>query len=495
MIFYVKLNSMENTLYYGDNFWILREYIKDETVDLIYLDPPFNSKANYNILYKEPTGEPSQAQITAFEDTWHWGDESESVFREIINIGSAAIGEMITSLKKFLNPDDMMAYLVMMCIRLIELNRVLKDTGSIYLHCDPVASHYLKIVMDTIFGKKNFKNEIIWHYRKWPSGNRQFQRNHDCILFYSKADSSERIFNQIDLMERTESTLKRFKTSKIVSGYDEDGNRLPSQMQEEESKGVPRDDVWDIGRVPPIKQLFPTQKPDLLLSRIIRASSNEGDVILDPFCGCGTTIIEAHKHNRKWIGIDVTHLSINLIKWRLNNLYDLIPKKDYKVIGEPTDLSGAKELAKNNRYQFEWWALSLIGARPYRDKKKGPDTGIDGLIYFSDEQKKIKKILVSVKSGNTSVKDIRDLCHVIDREQAEIGILLTLNEPTKPMKHEAYNKGYYNSKLHHKEYPKIQIYTIEELFSGKKINIPHIIHPKLNPDHYRKYHYKGLELK
>lgn len=461
-----------NILYYGDNLRILRDYIKDESVDLIYLDPPFNSKSDYNILFKEPTGRPSEAQITVFGDTWHWTEDTERTFQEIIDIAPVTIIEMMRAFRQFVGLNDVMAYLTMMCIRLIELRRVLKDTGSIYLHCDPTASHYLKILMDTIFDKKNFKNEIIWHYRKWPSGNRQFQRNHDCILFYSKSDYPHRIFNKVDLMERTESTLKRFGKSKIVSGYDKEGRRLPSQMEDEESLGVPRDDVWDIGRVPPIKQLFPTQKPEALLSRIIRASSNEGNIILDPFCGCGTTIVEAHKLRRLWIGIDITHLAINTIKLRLHDVLKIHAGKDYRVIGEPIDLEGAKLLASENRYQFQWWALSLVDFRPYGDKKKGADTGIDGYSYFMDGKNEYKKVIAQVKSGHVGVKNIRDLGHVIDREEAALGILITLDKPTRDMIKEAAGKGFFRSNISHKDYPKIQILTIEDVLNGKRPNMP-----------------------
>ncbi|MHB8172916.1 MAG: DNA methyltransferase [Nitrospirota bacterium] len=462
----------DNFLYFGDNLKILREYVKDESVDLIYLDPPFNSKADYNILFKEPTGEFSKAQITAFGDTWHWNEETERAFQEIIRIAPSNVIEMMNSFKQFLHPNDMMAYLTMMCVRLVELKRVLKDTGSIYLHCDPTASHYLKVLMDAIFGKKFFRNEIIWHYRKWPSGGRQFQRNHDCILFYSKTDSAERIFKKIDLMDRTESTLKRFGKLKIVSGHDEEGKRLPSQMEEEESLGVPRDDVWDIGRVPPVKQLFPTQKPELLLSRILRASTNEGDVVLDPFCGCGTTIVEAYKNRRKWIGIDITHLAVNLIKWRLSDMFGLEAGVEYKVVGEPEDLEGAKELALENRHQFQWWATAFIDGKPFGDKKKGADTGIDGWLYYFGDKKKLGKAVVSVKSGGVSVKDIRDLGHVIDRENSGIGILITLEKPTRNMQSEAVNKGFYHSETFNKDYPRIQILTVEEMFKGKRPDTP-----------------------
>lgn len=462
----------DNLLYYGDNLHVLRDHIADEAVDLVYLDPPFNSQANYNILFEEPTGSASEAQITAFEDTWHWTEDAERTYQEIVAGATPEVVEMMSAFRRFIGLNDMMAYLTMMCIRLIELKRVLKATGSIFLHCDPTASHYLKILMDVIFGKKNFKNEIVWHYRKWPSGNRQFQRNHDTILFYAKSTSSERCFNRIDLMPRTESTLKRFGKLKIVSGHDPSGKRVPSQMIDEESPGVPRDDVWDIGRVPPIKQLFPTQKPEALLSRIIRAGSREGDIVLDPFCGCGTTIVEAHKLKRSWIGIDLTHLAINLIKWRLRDIYRLQAKTGYRVIGEPEDRAGALELANQNRYQFQWWALSLIGARPKGDKKKGRDLGIDGYVFFSDEPEKVKRAIVSVKSGKVSVKDIRDLGHVIEREQSEIGIFITLEAPTRDMRTEAIAKGSYRSSTWNKDFSRIQILTIQDILSGDRPVIP-----------------------
>jgi site-specific DNA-methyltransferase (adenine-specific) len=237
-------------------------------------------------------------------------------------------------------------------------------------------------------------------------------------------------------------------------------------------------DVWEISSIGSADKQrlgYPTQKPEALLERIVKANSNEGDVILDPFCGCGTTISVAQREKRKWIGIDITHLAINLIKWRLKNQFGLEPKKDYKVIGEPADFAGAKELAVQNRYQFQWWVLSLIGARPYGDRKRGADTGIDGFIYFMDEKDKIKSVVVQVKSGKVSVKDIRDLGHVIDREKAKMGIFITLEEPTAPMKREALDKGYYKSP-NGEEYLQIQVFTLKEILEGKKLKLP----PKLD---------------
>ena len=462
---------MDNRLYYGDNLDILRKHIESESVDLIYLDPPFNSKADYNILYKEPTGESSKAQITAFEDSWHWTEDAERTFQEIVHTAPAKVVDMMRAFRGFVGLNDMMAYLTMMCIRLIELRRVLKETGSIYLHCDPTASHYLKIMMDTVFGKKNFNNEIIWYYRRWSAATNRFQRIHDVILFFSKGAS--RKFNML-YEEYTIGTLKRWKGIKRRTTVLSDGT-LSQEEDKEGVKGANMGDVWQISIInSQAKERlgYPTQKPEALLERIIIASSDPGDVVLDPFCGCGTSIAVSQKLRRTWIGIDITHLSINLIKIRLSDMFKLKSKKDYLVIGEPEDIQGARNLALSNRYQFQWWALSLICARPFNEKKKGADTGIDGIIYFSDETNKLKKAVVQIKSGHTSVKDIRDLGHVIEREKAEIGVFVTLDAPTKNMCSEAIVKGFYRSPTWNKDYPRIQILTIDDLFSGKQPNIP-----------------------
>jgi site-specific DNA-methyltransferase (adenine-specific) len=461
---------MENTLYYGDNLDVLRKYIPNNSIDLIYLDPPFNSKADYNILYKEPTGEPSAAQITAFGDTWHWTEETEKTFYEIVNTAPPNVVNMITAFRKFIKRNDMMAYLTMMCIRLLELKRVLKPTGSIYLHCDPKASHYLKIMMDTIFGVKNFRNEIIWCYKD-PSGKteRHFRRKHDVIFFYSK--SEDYFFNANEVrVPYAESTQKQINKGIISFGRPSKGHPLGKVIE----------DFW---LIPIINSQakerlgYPTQKPETLLELIIKASSPVNGIVLDPFCGCGTTIAVAQRLNRNWIGIDITHLAINLIKWRLKHMFGLEPKKDYMVIGEPEDLAGAKELALQNRFQFQWWALSLIDARPYGDKKKGPDEGIDGIIYFIADKDKFGKAIIQVKSGKVTVKDVRELIQVTDREKAEIGILITLKKPTKDMKVEAIKKGFYKSSILNKDFPKIQILTIEEVLNGKKPQIPYQMSP------------------
>ena len=492
---------MDNNLYYGDNLDILQKYIPDESIDLIYLDPPFNSKASYNILYKESSGKYSDAQITAFEDTWHWTEKTEATFKDIIDTAPANVVKMIAAFRAFIGSNDMMAYLTMMCIRLIELRRVLKDTGSIYLHCDPTASHYLKIVMDAIFEGKNFRNEIVWYYRRWTAASSTFQKMHDIILLYSKGN--EFSMNPV-FVEATEGQKIKHEKGWDRNSVMIEGRRQPQLIVYDKAKvdeavkigqislkeyarivevkvgETISPDVWEINFInSQAKERlgYPTQKPEALLERIIKASSNEGDIVLDPFCGCGTTIAVAEKLKRKWIGIDITHLSVNIIKLRLKSMFGIEPKKSYKVIGEPEDLASAIELANQNRYQFQWWATSLIDAKPYGDKKKGKDTGIDGFIFFMDKDNKVRNCIVSVKSGNVQPKDIRELGFVLEREKAEMGIFITLQEPTRDMITDAVSAGYYRSQLSGRDYPRIQILTIEELLKGTKPKIPNQISP------------------
>jgi len=459
----------DNVLYYGDNLDVLRRYVGDETVDLIYLDPPFKSNQDYNVLFAEQDGSRSAAQIKAFEDTWRWDQAAADAYRHVVEAGGT-VSQAMQGFRTVLGDSDMLAYLSMMAPRLVELRRKLKSTGSLFLHCDPTASHYLKMVLDAVFGPKNFVNEIVWHYRKWPSGKYTFQRNHDILLFYSKVPGPHRTFHQL-FMERAPSTLRRFGTARIVSGHDESGRRVPSQMADEDSAGVRQDDVWDIGRVPPIKQLFPTEKPPALLERVISACSNEGDVVLDPFCGCGTTIQVAQALGRRWIGIDITHLAITLIRHRLSDAFG--ESVSYSVVGEPVSLYDAERLAAEDPYQFQWWALGLVGARPV-EQKKGADRGIDGRLYFHDEGDagKTKQAVFSVKAGHVGVGDVRDLRGVLDRERAEVGVLISLNTPTQPMRAEAASTGVYESPGWGTTHPKLQILTVQELLAGKRIDMP-----------------------
>jgi DNA modification methylase len=515
-----------NVLYYGDNLEILRKHIPDESVDLIYLDPPFNSSATYNILFKEPGGKSSQAQMSAFEDTWHWGLESERALQEIAAspIAPAATKEFMSVLPNLVGKrTDMSAYITMMCVRLIELRRVLKEIGSIYLHCDPTASHYLKLLMDTIFGVQNFRNEIVWKRTNAKSlAFTRFASNHDIILRYTK--SEKWIWNpqyteydpeylKIFYKYIEEGTGRRYRLDNLANpnknrphltyeflGVTRVWRWTKERMQDaynkgliiqskpggvpafkrylDEQQGTPIGDTWN--DIPPIQSHsseglgYPTQKPEELLERIIKVSSNEGDIVLDPFCGCGTAVVAAQNLKRKWIGIDVTHLAIGLMKWRLKNL---TPPAKFTVIGEPKDLTGAQELAAQDKYQFQWWAVAEIGGQPYGEKKKGADTGIDGYTYYMDEKDKIKKAIISIKGGhNANVSMIRDLGHVIDREKADIGILISIDEPTRPMVEEAAMKGFYHSPLG-RDYPRLQILTIAQILEGKRPDIPPWIAP------------------
>lgn len=531
-----------NVLYYGDNLEILRKYIPDNSINLIYLDPPFNSKATYNVLYKEQTGEPSQAQITAFEDTWHWGLESEKALQNIFEsqIAPPAVKDFMSVMPKFLGKKtDMAAYLAMMCVRLLELRRVLKDTGSIYLHCDPTASHYLKILMDAIFGAANFRNEVVWQRTGAHNDPKQWGRVADTILFYSKsnkwtwnpryvdytADYIKERYKYIDektnrlywrntmtaagagkpkyfrgiLLYPPKGTHWRFSQEEIdrmeQEGriyYSPSGKPYVKSFLDEQS-GRQIQCIWtDIVMSKSGKERlgYQTQKPEALLERIIKASSNEGDIVLDPFCGCGTALVVANKLNRKWIGIDITHLAISTMKWRLEKMF---PNIQYKVVGEPKDLESAKELADQNKYQFQWWAVSLIGGQPYGDKKKGADSGIDGYLYFMDEKNKIKKAIIQVKAGNISVSQIRDLVGVLQRENAEMGIFLSLEQATKPMHTEADSQGFYHSPLG-RDYPKLQIFTIEQLLNGKKPDIPPWIAPIDSPPKVKKAEGKTIRM-
>jgi DNA modification methylase len=463
---------VSNTLYYGDNLDILTRHIADESVDLIYLDPPFNSNADYNVLFEEHDGEKAAAQIKAFEDTWEWTIEAARTLEELVEQGGV-ISETLQGLYKILGKSNTMAYLVMMAPRLIEMRRVLKPEGSIYLHCDPTASAYLRLIMDAIFGTRCFQNEIIWSYRRWPTKTKRYQKMHDVILFYAKSPRPG-TFN-VEYEPNSESYTKRFKgNTQILDRKISLTRKIPV---DEPSKGLPRRDVWDLSIIAGsgAERLgYPTQKPEALLDRIVATSSNPGDIVLDPFCGCGTTIAAAQRLGRRWIGIDITHLAIGLIKHRLATQFGDAVAETYKVIGEPTTVEDAETLAKEDPYQFQFWALGLVGARPSQtEQKKGADQGIDGNIYFHDDPRgKTKRIILSVKAGaNVNVSMVRDLVGTVSREKADLGVLLTFTKPTRPMREEAISAGFYTSVMGGK-HPKVQILTISELIDGKAIDYP-----------------------
>ena len=518
------MDSSKNKLYYGDNYEVLKRYVKDETVDLVYLDPPFNSRQDYNVLFAEKDGSQSSSQIHAFEDTWEWNIDAQLSYELIVEQGGR-VADALRAFKTFLFNSDMMAYLAMMAPRLIELRRVLKQTGSIYLHCDPTASHYLKILMDAVFGPENFRSNIVC---KRTSSHSNASRNYgavnDDLLFYVKSnaaytynvqyvpysenyvkenyyrvDENGRLYRTDNLRNPSDRPNLKYEykgykphangwaiSKERMEKLDSEGRlhfpkskdgRILLKRYLDEMPGMQVTNIWDdilVIHAMALERLgYPTQKPEALLERIIKASSNEGDLVLDPFCGCGTTVQVAQRINRRWIGIDITHLAIGLIKKRLSDAFGPEIRDRYEVVGEPTDYNGAAALAAEDKYQFQWWALGQVGARP-ADQKKGADRGIDGRLYFHDDDSgKSKQIVFSVKAGHVTVPQGRDLRGVLEREKAEIGIFISFEEPTRPMLKEAAEAGFYKSgPLDELVYPRIQILTIQQILDGKQPEYP-----------------------
>lgn len=518
---------MTNRLYYGDNLDVLRDQIASESVDLVYLDPPFNSNANYNLLFKSPAGLSADSQIEAFEDTWHWNDKAEAAFHDVMTCGNTDVAELLRAMRGFLKENDMMAYLAMMAVRLIELHRVLKPTGSLYLHCDPTASHYLKLLLDGVFGVPQFKSEIIWKRSHAHNSAKRWGPIHDTIFFYSKSDKY--IWNNVRQEYEQSYIDKYFKfddndgrgpywTGDLTGAGERKGpsgepwrnfdvrskgrhwaygpdelDRLDADRRIfwpktegampklkrylEEAKGIPAQDV--LTDVPSLQKMsaaakerlgYPTQKPLALLERIISASSNEGDVVLDPFCGCGTAVDAAQKLGRQWIGIDVTHLSIGLIERRMKDRYgdDLA----YQVIGTPNDLASAEKLASEEPHQFQYWITQAVDGQPYQGGRKGADRGIDGYLYFTGHDRKTEAAIISVKAGrNVGVAMVRDLKGVIEREKSPIGIFICAVNPTREMEREAAAAGVYEG-ADGRTYPRLQIFTLAEYFRGLRPKVP-----------------------
>jgi len=506
------VDSSKNKLYYGDNYEVLKRYVKDETVDLVYLDPPFNSRQDYNVLFAEKDGSQSSSQIHAFEDTWEWNIDAQLSYELIVEQGGR-VADALRAFKTFLFNSDMMAYLAMMAPRLIELRRVLKQTGSIYLHCDPTASHYLKILMDAVFGPENFRSNIVW---KRTSSHSNASRNYgavnDDLLFYVKSnaaytynvqyvpysenyvkenyyrvDENGRLYRTDNLRNPSDRPNLKYEykgykphangwaiSKERMEKLDSEGRlhfpkskdgRILLKRYLDEMPGMQVTNIWDdilVIHAMALERLgYPTQKPEALLERIIKASSNEGDLVLDPFCGCGTTVQVAQRLNRRWIGIDITHLAIGLIKKRLSDAFGPEIRDRYEA------------LAAEDKYQFQWWALGQVGARP-ADQKKGADRGIDGRLYFHDDDSgKSKQIVFSVKAGHVTVPQVRDLRGVLEREKAEIGIFISFEEPTRPMLKEAAEAGFYKSgPLDELVYPRSQILTIQQILDGKQPEYP-----------------------
>lgn len=512
-----------NKLYYGDNLRMMREHVTSESVDLVYLDPPFNSDRNYNVLFKEKSGEASPSQIEAFTDTWQWDAAARVTYDDLITAAPMNVRLMIAALRELLGKSDMMAYLVMMSVRLIELHRVLKSSGSLYLHCDPTASHYLKIVLDTIFRPQDFRSEIIWRRTSAHSDGAQGRKNyghiHDVLLFYTKSGAytwnplyTAYDLEYVDTFYRhiEPGTGRRFRLGDLTAAkpggdtsyewkgippykgrywayskarmeqFDRDGRLvytaggMPNYKRYlDEMPGVPLQDVWaDIAPTGSKERLgYPTQKPLALLERIITTSSSPGDVVLDPFCGCGTAVVAAQKLGRQWIGIDLTHLAIALMRNRLTGHFG--DAAEYDVEGQPNDMGSAQALALQDRYDFQLWALSLVGALPADGKlKKGADKGVDGLITFVDDPtEKLKRCIVQVKSGGVGAKDVRELGGTI-QGNADMGLFITLEPTTRPMRDAAAEAEPYYSPYWGRPYPGIQLMTVADLLAGAKPDLP-----------------------
>ena len=540
---------MTNRLYYGDNLEVLRDpsQFPDESVDLIYLDPPFNSNAGYNVLFKSASGAGANASIEAFDDTWTWGTSAQNALMDIAAGTNRPLTVMMQAMHSAIGENPLMAYLAMMAVRLVELHRVLRPTGSLYLHCDPTASHYLKLVMDAVFGAENFRNEITWKRTNTHNDSKTWSRVSDILLFYSKGkvftwntprephseaykaskyrhdDDDSRGVYQLDNMVSPNPRPNmmyewlgfpfpqmgwRYQTETMQRLHDEgriwyptngDGSydtskrpRLKRYLNEME--GAVMGTIWT--DIPPINSQaaerlgYPTQKPRALLERIIAASSNPGDVVLDPFCGCGTAVDAAQKLGRKWLGIDITHLAIGMIEHRMREGY---PGIEFDTIGVPKDLESAQRLAVEDPHQFQQWICWQVGGYPR--EKKGGDKGVDGWFnYQADDRGTIRSGVISVKAGdNVNPNMVRDLGRVMQRDGHQFGLFVMKSLPTKGMRDEAASHPLVETQFG--RFPALQIVTLAELFRGIKPQLPTLISPvkKASRVETRASHAKGAQ--
>ena len=540
---------MRRELYYGDNLSVLRESIPDESVDLVYLDPPFNSQADYNVFFHDHVGEQSGAQILAFGDSWEWNEASRDALAAIKPWNERLYHHLENIVGGLGHGNSLSAYLVMMSIRLLHMHRVLKPSGSLYLHCDPTASHYLKTVLDFIFGMENFRTEVVWKGADAHNdAKKQYAGVTDRILFYSKdyrrhyfrpqhGPFSEKTLREWYLgLEFPDGSTRRMSKEEIESQiippnarrFNSGDLRSPSprpnliyeykgfqphkngwavsreKMEEldiqgrlifpkeptgrimrkrylDEAKGPVLTDLWtDVSQIRghDVERLgYPTQKPVALLKRIVEASCPENGVVLDPFCGCGTSICAAESLNRQWVGIDITYLSIGLIQLRLERDFRL-KAKDYTTIGSPVNAAEARNLAETDPYGFQFWVNARLEARSPgavsdgRKGKKGADTGIDGLLYFrTPDALEIEKTVISVKAGKKpGPTTLRDLRGTVEREKAAIGVLVVAHPPTKKMLEEAHAAGDYH--WNGRRFPRLQILTAEQLIAGEGVKLP-----------------------
>ena len=523
-----------NRLYYGDNLEMMRESVGTASVDLIYLDPPFNSSRNYNVIFGRSAhdgDDGAAAQIQAFGDTWHWTPTTDQQYQQYVGELPVRVGDALTAFRTLLGENDAMAYLVNMAPRLVEMRRVLKPTGSLYLHCDPTMSHYLKVLLDAIFGANHFVNEIIWKrstaHSDTTQGAKHMGRVHDTILFYVGGNSYEFNAQRVDYDESyieshyrfiEEGTNRRYRKGDLTAAkpggdtsyewkgvhpyagrywayskekmeeFERQGRLVYTRtgMPEykrylDEMPGVGLQDIWT--DIDPINARaaerlgYPTQKPLALLERILSISSDEGDVVLDPFCGCGTAVDAAQRLKRKWIGIDITYIAIDLIEKRLQHTFGPSISGTYEVHGIPRDLDGAQALFEDSPFDFERWAVSLVGAQP--NEKQVGDRGIDGVGRFPvDGKGRPGRLLISVKGGRTVTPQfVRDLIGTVQTEKADMGLLITMAQPSRGVLEAINRGGTYEWPVNGATFDRFQVVTVEQLLRGVRPRTPPLLLP------------------
>ena len=512
-------SALDGTLFYGDNLTVLREEFPDDSVDLIYLDPPFNSNASYNVLFKDESGNTAPSQIRAFEDTWHWGPDAVDA---LLDLNGTKTGNLLNGLVDAIGENQLTAYLCMMGVRLAELRRILKPTGNIFLHCDTTAGHYLKLVMDAVFDGDNFRNQVIWRRTAAKSlATRRLPRNHDMILFYSAGpDSSwneDEAFLPYDLDNLDDETIaqynrqdpdgRRYQLSDLTNPNKDRPNLTyeflgvtrvwrwtRERMQEaydaglivqtqpgsvprykrylDQQVGQPMTDVWDRG-VPPLasrdstRRGYQTQKPLRLLERIIRLASNPGDLVLDPFCGCGTAVVAAQNLDRRWAGIDITHLAVGIVEDWFHEI-----GVEPRVVGAPQDLASARDLGRRDPFQFEAWAIQrLRGFRP-NERQRG-DGGIDGRMRFRKTEGRRRPdglAVAQVKSGRVGPGDVQAFRGALADAGADLGVFVVMGEVSDGVHAAARRAGRVTIGDH--DYPAVQVWSLADYFEGRLPDLP-----------------------
>ena len=471
---------MNRILYADDCLNVLKDEVAIPTgaVDLIYLDPPFNSKSQYNLPFK---GRYKSARpVEAFKDTWEWGDTEEALLSEFGHGPSTRlIADLIRVAQRIEPPTvkySLAAYLTNMAARLIPMRRVLAPTGSIYLHCDPTASHYLKVIMDAIFGRANFRNEIVWCYRKWSTKGGQFARNHDIVLFYSKPDQSTFNVQHVPVSAGTERRWKGRRQQAVFV----DGIRQATST--ENSSQTPCPDWWDISIINPNADErlgYPTQKPLTLLYRILKASSNRGDLVLDPFCGCGTAVHAAEGLKRRWIGIDISTFSTGLIRNRVLSAFpNWVKGREIRMLGVPDTPDAARALAKADKFEFEKWACGHVGAEGlfHAPGTRGADRGVDGVLKFFpmywQEKPKPRYAIVQVKGGSVTPDAVRGLQGTVEQFDATAGVLICFKDQMRTVENNRSKRTFRDVAG---EYPLIQGLAVEDMLKGDAPNLPNLL--------------------